>query len=73
MQMIDFERDIEKKMKDVGWSLDFIYLEDAKNRFQMQSVGEDFVKEAGKKDIVTETTTEEVSEAKVGEEKQKIQ
>lgn len=35
--LIDFEEEVEKPMKEGGWSLDFIYLDDNRNRFQMQN------------------------------------
>ena len=38
--------DAIEKLREAGWSLKFIYLDDGQNRFLMQKQGEDFVKEA---------------------------
>lgn len=32
---VDFDRDIEKPLNKAGWSLDFIYLDNKQNRFEM--------------------------------------
>jgi len=41
----DFGEIIEK-VREAGWSLSFIYLDDGENRFLMQKQGEDFIREA---------------------------
>ena len=38
--------DIVRKLEEVGWSLDFVYLDGSNNRFLVQKQGQDFVKEA---------------------------
>ena len=41
-------------MIDAGWSLEFIYLDQNINRFQLQKPGEDFIKEAEKNKLERE-------------------
>ena len=38
--------EIIEKVREAGWSLRFIYLDDGENRFLMQKQGEDFIREA---------------------------
>jgi hypothetical protein len=33
--MLNFEKDVEQKMIEAGWSIDFIYLDQNLNRFQL--------------------------------------